>query len=511
MAERISNILDAMASPHLFARWFKDPSTWAAARAFLSALFHLPIDAEARAIYETCTGRSQLPVTAFDEAWLICGRRGGKSLLLAMIAVFLAIFRDWRPYLVPGERGVIMIIAQNRLQGRVIFSYIKAFLTEAPSLAQYVENITRERIDLAGDISIEVHTCSYRSIRGRTVIVGLCDELAMWDTDDDAAEPDYEVLSALRPAMSSVRGALLLCASSPHAQRGELWKAYQEFYGKDSDVLVWKADTRTMNPTIAEKMIASAYRRDPVGAAANYGAEFRSDADGYVSREVVEAAVAKGVFERAPAEGVVYTAFCDPAGGSGKDAMTMAVAHHEGGQAVLDCIRSRRPPFSPAAVCEEFAATLRWYGISTIEGDRFAGDWAVEGFERNGISYRQCGQTKSEIYQELLPALNSGMVVLLDLPNLLDELVALERTVVRGGRDKIDHGHGQHDDMINSAAGALVPAVRPAWDPPDEAFEIFDEGSVGAQLFDLRQAGIYGTNAMMAVKRLTPPWERQIR
>jgi len=399
---------------------------------------------------------------------------------------------------------VIMIIAQNRLQARVIFSYIRAFLTEAPSLAQYVENITLERIDLAGDISIECHACSYRSIRGRTVIVGLCDELAMWDTDDDAAEPDSEVLSALRPAMSSVRGALLLCASSPHARRGELWKAYTEFYGKDGDVLVWKAETRTMNPTITEKTVASAYRRDPVGAAANYGAEFRSDAEGYVSREVVEVAVVKGRYELAPHEGQSYFAFTDPSGGRA-DAFTIAISHHQDGVAVLDAIRCRRPPFSPEAICEDFSKLLRHYGISTVEGDRYAGDWPIEGFSKFGIQYRQCGQTKSELYQELLPALNSGQVVLLDQPHLIDEICGLERRVARGGRDSIDHVRGAHDDMANACAGALLPALRPAWDPQPSDFAVMN-APVASRVRDLLAEGYSHADARMLAGRAPSRW-----
>ena len=39
------------------------------------------------------------------------------------------------------------------------------------------------------------------------------------------------------------------------------------------------------------------------------------------------------------------------------------------------------------------------------------------------------------------------------------QLVSLERTSVRGGgRDRVDHPKGYHDDVANAAAGALVHA-----------------------------------------------------
>ena len=113
------NIIQAMADPKLFKPWFKDPATWAAWRAFLAVLFHLPMDDEQRAIARACTGLETLPEQAFTEAWLVVGRRGGKSLVLAMIAIFLALFKDWSANLVPGERGTVLVLAADRRQAQI--------------------------------------------------------------------------------------------------------------------------------------------------------------------------------------------------------------------------------------------------------------------------------------------------------------------------------------------------------------------------------------------------------
>ena len=40
----------------------------------------------------------------------------GKSFVLALIAVWLACFKDWRPYLGPGEVGTIIGRAADRKQ-----------------------------------------------------------------------------------------------------------------------------------------------------------------------------------------------------------------------------------------------------------------------------------------------------------------------------------------------------------------------------------------------------------
>src|SRR5215203_2054205 len=138
-------ILDALEDEKLFAPWFRDPSTWFSWRVFLAALFGLPMKDDEIAVYRRCTGRTEpSPVGTVQEAWLVCGRRAGKSFVLAIIAVFLACFFNWRPYLAPGERGTVLIIATDRRQARVIFRYIRGLLTNVPMLARMIERETAE-------------------------------------------------------------------------------------------------------------------------------------------------------------------------------------------------------------------------------------------------------------------------------------------------------------------------------------------------------------------------------
>jgi hypothetical protein len=137
--------------------------------------------------------------------------------------------------------------------------------------------------------------------------------------------------------------------------------------------------------------------------------------------------------------------------------MTLAIAHrNRDGLAVLDCIREVRPPFSPEAVVEEFAGVLRSFRISTVRGDRYAGEWPRERFAQHGVSYEPAEHTKGELYLAFLPMLNSRRCQLLDLPRLAAQLIGLERRTARGGRDSIDHPPGAHDDVANAAAGVLV-------------------------------------------------------
>ena len=453
-------ILDAIDDASIWRGWFRNPRTWAPWRAFLSVLFGLPLDAAGLELYRQCTERDDRPpATGFNEAWLCCGRRAGKSFVLALIAAFLAAFRDWSEYTVPGETPVIKIIAVDRRQARLIKKYCAALLSRIPASGSLIARQTDDEIILRNGIHIEVATASFRTTRGYTVIAVLLDEIAYLRTDDFSANPDSEIIAALRPAMATVRGAMFLAASSPYARRGELYRSYREHHGKPSNVLFWKAATRVMNPTVPASFIDDEMERDPARAAAEYLADFRSDIEGFVSREVVDDAVVLGRHELPHLAKTTYHAFVDPAGGSGGDSMTLAIAHRDGaGRAILDLIRERRPPFSPEQVAGEFAQTLRSYGVRRVAGDHYAGEWPREQFRKSGVQYEPSDRSKSEIYLESLPLLNSGRVELLDLPRLISQLCGLERRTARSGRDSIDHAPGAHDDVCNSALGALLLA-----------------------------------------------------
>jgi hypothetical protein len=133
--------------------------------------------------------------------------------------------------------------------------------------------------------------------------------------------------------------------------------------------------------------------------------------------------------------------------------MTLAVGHREDDVVVLDVLRERRPPFSPEDVVAEFAGLLKSYHINKVTGDRYAGEWPRERFREYGVNYEPAAKPKSDLYRDMLPAINSRKIDLLDDARLLAQLVGLERRTARGGRDSIDHAPGGHDDLANAIAG----------------------------------------------------------
>ncbi len=456
------NIIEAIDDRHLFGSLFKDPGTWSSWRVFLKAVFALPMTPAELEIYKNCTGRSTPPARPLSEAFSIVGRRGGKSFISAIVACYLALFHDWTPYLAPGETAWILVIATDRPQAKNILGYIKGILQASQLFKNMIEKDLTWEINLTNQVGVKVATCDYRTLRGYTVAGAVLDELAYWRSE--GSNPAQEILTALRPALATIPGSLLLGISSPYGKIGPLFEVFQEKYGQeDEDVLVWKAATKTMNPTIKDRVIERAMKNDYAAAKSEWLAEFREDLASYIPPEVIDSLIVPGRHELPKIEGVSYSAFVDPAGGAGKDAMTLAVFHSETetGRLIQDCLRVQRPPFNPKQCVKEFALALKSYGLNRVEGDRYSGDWCASTFREEGIQYENSAKSKSEIYLELLPLLMQGRIELLDHRQTIAELKQLERMTGRG-RDVVDHPTNLHDDCANAVAGACVKAQQPA-------------------------------------------------
>lgn len=396
------------------------------------------------------------------EFYAIAGRGSGKSRICALLGVHAATRTYKRA---PGERIYVGIFAPDRRQAKVTHAYAAGLLHSVPELEALITRELRETIELSTGVTLEIITASTAAPRGRSYAVCIVEEAAFLRSDD-TANPDRELLRALAPALARVPGSLLAVVSTPYARRGIVWEAAQRAQkGQDGHVVYVQAPTLDLNPTFDQAAVERALAEDPAGASAEYLAEFRSDVESFVTIEAVGGCTVPDRLELPPVDGVTYTGFVDFAGGSGQDSATLAISHAEDrdGQriAVLDAVRETRPPFSPEQVAADFAGVLKRYRLATATADRYAADFATEAMSRHGITLKASKKPKSDLYRELLPALNSGNVELLDVPKLAAQLVGLERRVARGGRDSIDHAPGGHDDVANAVAGALVGLQKP--------------------------------------------------
>jgi hypothetical protein len=451
---KLVTMREALASPLYFGDLLSGDS-WRAWRILLIAIVGEKLTKAERVFFKELTGRDCEPGEPVEEFWGIIGRRGGKTRATAVLAAYLATCIDYRGILAPGERGVIPLLAASVQQAASAFAFIEGIFTVSPNLKDLVDGATSDTIGLTTGVDIEVRPASFRTIRGITAIAVIADELAFWRSDD-SANPDREILKALRPSLATTGGPLI-AISSPHAKRGELFNTWKRHYGPEGDplILVAKAPTRAMNPSLSQRVIDRAIEADPEAASAEYMAEWRGDLDSCFDPEAIAACVVTGLTVRAPLAGVTYRGHCDPSGGSG-DAMTLAIGHLDNGRPVLDCVLERRAPFNPDDVTREFSETLKQYGVARVTGDRYGGSYPAERFAAYGVHYEPAELNRSELYLALLPLVNSHGVDLLDNKRMISQFCALERRTARSGKDSVDHPPQGHDDISNSVAGVIV-------------------------------------------------------
>jgi len=345
------NIIESIHKKDIFLNSFDDLGTWTAWQVYLKALFGLGMTAAEVKIYKQCTGNQDIPGKVNQISYVLSGRRSGKSKISALLACYIATSRDWSKILSPGEQGFVFLIANDKDQAKILKRYISGILQRSPRLRGLIKKELAWEIELNNRITIAVRTKNFRTLRGYTVISAVLEELAFWRSED-SANPDYEVLAAIRPAMLTVKNSMLIGISSAYAKRGLLYDQYRKFYGKAAGPLIWKSSTVDMNPTVDKKIIAEQIKSDPAKYKSEYLSEFRGDIESYLGVDDIEKVIEKGVFSRPYEPGKEYFAFCDPSGGR-VDSMTLGIAHIEEGKVNLDQILERRPPFSPE-ICRGF-------------------------------------------------------------------------------------------------------------------------------------------------------------
>jgi hypothetical protein len=252
MAKKPATIIEALTDDRFLGASFPDRESWSNWFTILRAIYGLPMTADDLATFKQLTGRDKPDPAGYQTSWLVTGRRGGKSRIMSACAVYMGCFRDWNRHLAGGETAHIVLAARDHRQAQSLKGYIRGMLTESPLLSRLVLGETGEGIQLSGNVQISVQTSDYRSIRGRTIAVAILDEVAFWPTDANSASPDIEILNALKPAMVTMPGSMLIGASTPYSRSGILWEAYDRHFGRDSDELVVQASTRQMNANISE-------------------------------------------------------------------------------------------------------------------------------------------------------------------------------------------------------------------------------------------------------------------
>ena len=413
------------------------------------------------------------PEGTIKEFWAVVGRRGGKSQFCGVVAVQRAC-RSYPRVTAPE----VAVIARTLQQGRVVADYARS---AAEQLGVLGPGGSRLVVPIKDGATIRVQP-NTSSVRGPTVVAAVLDEVAHYHTGADAAWSDSDLLTALTPALATVRRPLLMGISSPWRRKGvlaERWKAWQAGDRPDGRI-VWHGPTRTMNPTITAARIEAEIKANP-SLASEFSADFFADGGAWLPPHILADDVVAAMQPnpiRLRVNKKRLHAYADAAGGGGEDSFALAVAEElvverevdwtagyfeektEHRRARLVEVLEIPPPFDPEAAVSRCVEVMRRYGLETVHGDNFGAGLQKAVWRRAGVQYTVGDRTASEIYNEVLPALLSGRVDLVNDPVLIEQLRELIEIAGRDPPPKIDHPPGGHDDVSNAACGALERALR---------------------------------------------------
>ena len=457
---------------YLTEREFLGLSASPAQRAFLKAFYALPPTEAEFEIYRMATNREKYPEKEFAEGTVGAGARSGKDSRIACpIASYEAVFGGHEKKLAPGERAVVPIVAPGQMGTRIAFDYIRSHFEESKALGTMVEDIKANEIRLVNRLSIIGFPCTKSVLRGWSIPAGILDEVAFFRLEG-SAESDAEIQASIRRGMISFQRTKLIKISTPYMKSGILYDDFKNHFAKDSpDLLCWRAPSTFMNPALKAGRLEREQRLDPQRFNREYLAEFAEDLESFLPLAWVEQATVKGRFELPQLPGVSYIAAVDPSGG-GADAFTLSICHCESyeagpGRVVQDVMRGftrakRDEQLDLEGIAGQISRIVRGYGVNVVHGDRYAGQWVRQAFERAGVAYRETEKPKSDFYLEVEPLFSTGRIEILDNATLLRELRLLEKKTRAGGKVLVDHPSAQHDDHANALAIAAALSLNGA-------------------------------------------------
>jgi len=477
------NIIDFIRDKNLIGQKLSIAQT-----AALKAFYGLELSKRELDVYKRCTGLEEYHARPYREATLICGRRSGKSDRIASnVALFEALQGGHERHLSMGEKAYIIIISVNKKQAGLILSYVRGKVESSRLLSSMVAATYAEEIHFRNNIVIGSYPCSYRTLRGFSIPLAIVDEAAFLRVEGQNV--DKQILEAIRPAQATFANSKLVKISTPFWKQGVLWEDFKNYYAdSNAPVLVWRAPTKVMNPTVSNSFLRQEERRDPDSYKREYLAEFSDSISDFLPSESVDACV---IPERKilPYHGkFVYTAAVDVAFKS--DAFTFGICHRDDdGRVIFDYISAwhgtKKEPVNLASTLDEICRTLRVYHCGLVHGDQYCSEPVRQGFRERGITFLESPFStgfKREIFSTLKHRIMEGSIELLDHPDSIGELKGLEARVTPSGNIQIGHARlaGRHDDFavcIALAAFKCGTTDSFFWDLTGDNLFRFEEGA----------------------------------
>lgn len=418
----------------------------------------------------------------------IIGRRGGKTTLAAMLAIYCAIITNWRPYLQKTPFATVLVLSHSREFSDEVLEIIRTFIETSPVLKRLInlkKKNTTSTMNLSvpffddsrkitySRVQIKVGAASSKTTRGIAACAVICDEIAFWNLDENMKETDEKIMKAVRPATKQFgRKALLIKISSPGIKQGVLYKEFLK-WGKGelpSTYSVFKAPSWVWNTILPKEEFIEEWELDQDGFDTEYRANFVDSLSNFILPEFIDMATIKGATFNPPEakrSQVVYRAAIDAA--FKKDHFTFSVVGHFENRIKQYVLKgwkgTKKNPVKAKDVAEYARTICKEYGIDEVAADQYSFEPLREIFAQYGVTLIEKPFSltfKKQIYFNLKRLIHSQQMDLLDVEELSKELKELVIEQTGSGQIRIGHPPGGSDDYSDSTAIAAYLAVESA-------------------------------------------------
>jgi hypothetical protein len=407
---------------------------------------------------------SEFEAGGYSECIWKCGRRGGKSTLADVIALYDCIARDsLRAFLLPDEPRIAGIVAQNQERARRHISRCRAWVRRNPRLRKMLVRDETDELGFSNGSSLVAYPCSSRALRGDAWSCAVLDELAHFVDSTDGPAAASNIYEAVSPALAQFADAgWLVSISTPGWQSGKFFELVQQAASGQYPSMYYASKTSIeMNPRLSAAWLDKQRIKDPDLYRREYLAEFTA-AGAFLDSVDVLGCVRRGSGVLPPVMTSSYSASIDPAFAA--DNFSLGIAHvDQGGTVIVDgCWVWSRGGFE--STLDQVVEVCERYRIGVVRTDQFSSQAILEGLARRGVGCRVApwdNMSKWQAYSRLKAGLASRQVQLPDDEGLVSELLTLEARPTRSGQTYIGARSGAKDDRA-SVIAALMDSTAPA-------------------------------------------------
>lgn len=438
----------------------------AAERPVLASVTRYPVDA-------------QLNPAGFREAWIIAGRRSGKSSGAAALAVYecVVLGREHAAFLLPGQRGTFGIASRTIGQALETFRYARSLAETyfAGELIEALESQSGGTLRFKSGIDLKVAVGSASSLRGATYVGFIAEEAAVMTTDDAEADRSLaEILSVVRFGMLAPAGApvrRLLVITSPGTRDDIVFETGAKFANRPGgDVFVAHGPSFTWNASLNRAQLEAERLRDPRRYQREVLAEFVDSISPYLDPDSIDRAFAgRDAKPLQPQPGIEYSAAADLSARHDISALTICYRDDSG---ELPCVAvagvwhwvpPSGAPLDLSTVVKDITSILNAYGVRSLVADQWAFDAVKALFKLEGIEVKQHAWTlpnKLQVFGLMRDMLIDNRISLPVNTRLARELRALDEHVLPSGQIRIAGRGRSHDDLAFSCCLAISGAIE---------------------------------------------------